>query len=123
MSNFKVTSITPFLPAMDYELSCRFYQELGFIETATIENATLFEMDGFGFWVQDYYVEDWANNCMLCLYVDDLNSWSARINDIDFAKNYDNKPRVFSQPHEQQGALMMQISDPAGVLWHIRQNG
>lgn len=123
MSNYKVTGITPFVPSLDYDLSCRFYKEMGFIETAVIENATRFEIGNFGFWLQNYYVEDWADNFMLCLYVEDLNAWASRINKVDFANNYGNKARLLSQPHEQEGGLMMQLSDPSGVLWHIRQNG
>jgi len=123
MSNYKVSSITPFVPSLDYQLSRCFYKELGFIETSTIENATLFEIDACSFWLQNYYVEDWADNSMLCLYVEDLNSWSSRIDEMDFANKYDNKARILSQPHEQEGAQMMQIADPSGVLWHIRQNG
>jgi hypothetical protein len=122
MTNYKVTGITSFVPSLDYDLSCRFYKEMGFIETAVIENATRFDIDNFGFWLQNYYVKDLADNFMLCLYVEDLNAWASRINEVDFANDYDNKARVLSQPHEQEGALMMQFTDPSGVLWHVRQS-
>ena len=123
MSNYKVTGITPFVPSLDYELSRRFYKEIGFIEVTTIENATRFEIDSFGFWLQDYYVAEYADNFMFCLYVEDLHSWFSRIYEVDFAKDYNDKARILSQPHKQEGALMMQLGDPSGVLWHIRQNG
>ena len=117
----KVNCITPFLPAQDYELSLRFYLDLGFSKVVEIENAIRLELNGHGFWLQNYYLEDWANNCMLCLYVDDMQTWSSKINDLNFAEKCGNTAKVFSQPHRQEGGKMMQIADPSGVLWHIRE--
>ena len=122
MDNLKINGITPFLPAKDFELSKRFYAELGFEVVAKIDNAVRLEMDGYGFWLQDYYVEEWANNTMLCIYVEDLNAWNRRLESIDWEEVYGSSARLINGPHEQEGALMMQVGDPAGVLWHIRQN-
>ena len=75
MTNRSVQNLTPFVPSKDFALSSRFYRDLGFSETASIVKALRFERDGFGFWLQDYYVEDWAGNFTLCLYVDDTDAW------------------------------------------------
>jgi hypothetical protein len=88
---------------------------------ASIAKAVRFERDGYGFWLQDYYVEDWAANFMLCLYVDDVNAWWAHIETLGFSDRYGDTARVLSEPHSQEGGLM-QFSDPSGVLWHIRQD-
>ena len=72
MNNFKINGITPFLPARDFQLSKQFYDDLGFEEVASIHNAVRLEIEGYSFWLQDYYVEEWANNTMLCIYVEDL---------------------------------------------------
>lgn len=117
----KVNCITPFLPAKDYDLSLRFYNDLGFSKVVEIENATRLDLDGYSFWLQNYYVEEWANNFMLCLYVDDIQAWCFKINELNLAEKYDNTAKVLSQPHNQEGGKMMQISDPSGVLWHIRE--
>ncbi len=69
MTNRKVQNLTPFVPAKDFDLSSRFYRDLGFAAGASITNAVRFERDGYGFRLQDYYVEDWAGNFMFCLYV------------------------------------------------------
>jgi catechol 2,3-dioxygenase-like lactoylglutathione lyase family enzyme len=122
LDNFKINGITPFLPAKDFELSKRFYAELGFEVIAKIDNAVRLEIEGYGFWLQDYYVEEWANNTMLCIYVEDLNEWNQRLESINWEENYGSLARIINGPHEQEGALMMQVGDPAGVLWHIRQN-
>ncbi len=122
MKNYDVSGLTPFVPAMDYELSRRFYKDLGFTESTRIDQSTLFQIPPFGFWLQDYYVEDWAGNFMMCLYVDDLASWWSRVQDMNLDANYDEKARVLSPPHDQEGGYMMQLADPSGVLWHFRQN-
>jgi len=72
MKNNKVNAITPFVPAKDYDLSLSFYKDLGFTEVVEIEGAVRLEIDGQGFWLQDRYVQEWADNCMFCLYIDDL---------------------------------------------------
>ncbi len=121
MANRRVENLTAFVPAKDFELSSRFYHDLGFVAVASIKNAIRLQRDGYGFWLQDYYVEDWAANVMLCLYVDDMASWWSHIKGLRVDENYGETARVLAEPHSQEGGLMMQLSDPSGVLWHIRQ--
>ncbi|MEB8431870.1 hypothetical protein OO007_06490 [Cocleimonas sp. KMM 6892] len=121
MSHTTVNGITPFLPAKDFDLSLRFYKDLGFVEVAKIDNAVRLDMNGNSFWLQDYYIEEWANNTMLCLYLDDLAAWWENVKPLNITENYEGKAKVFAEPHEQEGGQMMQIGDPAGVLWHIRE--
>lgn len=122
MTTRTVQNLTPFVPAKDFALSSRFYQDLGFVQIASIHKAVRFERDGYGFWLQDYYVEEWAGNFMFCLYVDDLNAWWSHINAMDLSRSYGGSARVLAEPHKQEGGLMMQFADPSGVLWHIRQD-
>ena len=94
MTNLRIENLTPFVPAKDFDLSSRFYKDLGFAEIASIISAMRFERNGYGFWLQDYYVEDWAGGTA----------------------------RILAEPHAQEGGQMMQRADPSGVLWHIRQD-
>jgi catechol 2,3-dioxygenase-like lactoylglutathione lyase family enzyme len=122
MANRKVENLTAFVPAKDFALSSRFYKDLGFVEIASIKNAVRLEKDGYGFWLQDYYVEEWAGNFMLCLYVDDIDAWWSHIKAMGFDEAYSGTARVLTEPHNDEGGLMMQFADPSGVLWHIRQD-
>jgi catechol 2,3-dioxygenase-like lactoylglutathione lyase family enzyme len=122
MTNLRVENLTPFVPAKDFDLSSRFYRDLGFSAVASIEKAVRFKRDGCGFWLQDYYVEDWAGNFMFCLYVQDLEAWWSHIKAMRFDHAYGGTARVLAEPHTQEGGQMMQFSDPSGVLWHIRQD-
>ncbi len=121
MPDRHVENLTAFVPAKDFELSSRFYTDLGFTVVASIKSAVRFERDGFGFWLQNYYVEDWAGNFMICLYVTDLKSWWTHIKGMRVDSTY-GTARVLAEPHDQEGGLMMQLADPSGVLWHIRQD-
>lgn len=121
MENYKVNNLTVFIPAKDFQLSCKFYEDLGFRKTVSVDNAFRYEIDGCSFWLQDYYVKEWAENCMLCLYVDDIYSWHERIKKLNLEENYNGLAKVFSEPHEENGSLIMNVGDPSGVLWHIFQ--
>ena len=119
MDNCKITNLTAFLPAKNFKLCCKFYEDLGFEKRASIEGAVRYELDNFGFWLKDYYVKEYAENTMLCLYVPDIQSWYNRIEKLDIGKNYNGLAKVFSKPHEEHGSLVMQLGDPSGILWHI----
>jgi catechol 2,3-dioxygenase-like lactoylglutathione lyase family enzyme len=122
MATRKVQNLTPFVPAKDFALSRRFYRDLGFTEVASIKGAVRFDRDGYGFWLQDYYVEEWAGNFMFCLYVEDLDAWWTLVKAMRFDEAYGGTARVLAEPHRQEGGRMMQFADPSGVLWHLRQD-
>lgn len=122
MKNFNVVTITPFIGVKDFEISAQFYKDLGFIPEVTTDTKILFKLGDFGFWLQDYYIKEWVDNSMLCLYVEDINSWFELIQSLNLDTSYEKQARLHSEPHEQEGGIMMQLIDPAGVLWHIRQN-
>ena len=66
-------SIRPFIGAKDYEVSRRFYRDLGFEETILTPQLSVFKSDGFAFYLQDAYVKDWVDNTMIFLEVEDVN--------------------------------------------------
>ncbi|MBR7800112.1 glyoxalase [Undibacterium fentianense] len=121
MESRKVNNLTVFIPSKDFSISCKFYEDLGFQKTVSNGNAFRYEIDGFGFWLQDYYVKEWAENCMLCLYVENIQSWYERIKQLNLPENYAGLAKVYSEPHQEHGSLIMNLGDPSGVLWHIYQ--
>lgn len=122
MESLKVNNLTAFVPSKDFQLSCKFYEDLGFRKIVDIGSAFRYEMCGYSFWLQNYYVKEWAENCMLCLYVEDIHSWHEKIEGLDLGKNYGELAKIFSEPHaDENGSEIMNIADPSGVLWHIYQ--
>ncbi|UYN90686.1 MAG: hypothetical protein KIT08_05480 [Anaerolineales bacterium] len=55
-----IKSLKSYVPARDFELSQRFYTALGFNKTPGWGGTVDFELNGFEFRLQDYYVKDWA---------------------------------------------------------------
>jgi catechol 2,3-dioxygenase-like lactoylglutathione lyase family enzyme len=121
MNDLQIRNMMVFLPAKDFQSSSRFYEDIGFTRTVSTGNAAQFVMQDHGFWLQDYYVEAWAANTMLCLYVEDIHAWALHLDSLDLVNRYGGAAKVLSAPHEQEGGVMMQFCDPAGVLWHVRE--
>lgn len=121
MNNLRVSNVMAFVPAEDFQSSSAFYEDLGFTKEIATEKSAKFVMQDHGFWLQDYYVETWAANTMLCLYVEDVHAWARHLDSLDLANRYGGRAKVLSAPHTQEGGVMMQFCDPAGVLWHVRE--
>jgi uncharacterized glyoxalase superfamily protein PhnB len=114
----RVRDLKPFVPARDFTLSRRFYAELGFRENFGNAEISEFEIGGFRFLLQNYFVTDWAANFMMHLMVDDADAWWSHIDSLGLAKKYSlhtAKPPAM-QPW---GLRVLYLSDPSGVLWHI----
>jgi uncharacterized glyoxalase superfamily protein PhnB len=114
----KVLNLMAFVPAQDFELSRRFYRDLGFHENWGDSQACEFELEGFRFLLQNFYVKDHAGNFMMSLLVEDADKWWEYIQSIDLAKKYD---LYMAKPPTLQpwGLRVLYLTDPTGVLWHI----
>src|SRR3984957_11473151 len=85
----KVLNLMAFVPAEDFELSRRFYRDLGFHENWSDDQACEFELEGYRFLLQNFYVKEHAGNFMMSLLVEDADKWWEYIQSIDLAKKYD----------------------------------
>ncbi len=120
MANLHVTEIKAFVPAKDFELSKQFYQDLGFTMTSEGDGIAYFHFEHASFLLQDYCVENLAENFMMHLLVDDVDAWWNAIQEKDITRKYP----VKLWPIELQVWKMRDfcITDPSGVLWRIGQN-
>ncbi len=66
------------------------------------------------FRLQNYYVEDWANNFMMQFAVDDAQAWYDHAKAIIDSAGYAGA-RV-QAPSYHDGAFITHVIDPAGVL-------
>ena len=71
----KALSIRPFIGAQNFEASRSFYRDLGFEEKVLTHNLSVFKIRELGFYLQDAYVEDWINNTMIFLEVEDVDQY------------------------------------------------
>ena len=69
----------PFVPAKDFNLSKRFYLKLGFEIVLDADDIAIFRIGTSSFLLHPF---DQAENFMMQLMVDDLDSWWARIESL-----------------------------------------
>ena len=115
-----VLSLQPFLPAKDFELSKRFYAELGFTVKALDADLAEIRVGAHAFLLQNYFVAEWAGNSVMHMTVGDLDGWWRHIAALDLAARYKvESPRA--PKLEPWGLNTAYVFDPAGVLWHLAQ--
>lgn len=109
IKDFKV-----YVPAKDFDLSKRFYQAMGFTMSEGWGGTADFELNGSRFRLQDYYVKDWANNFMVVMGVDDVETWHRHVREIVASGEFEGV-RV-KAPEPVDDSLVLHVWDPSGVL-------
>lgn len=120
MGNLSTVELKAFVPASDFELSKRFYQDLGFTLAWSNADLAYLHHGSTSFLLQNFYVKELADNFMMHLLVEDVDAWWAHIGEARIAERYG----VRTVPPAQQpwGMRDFVIIDPAGVLWRIAEN-
>jgi hypothetical protein len=113
----KAKSIRPFIGASNFELSRKFYLDLGFQESILSKDMSYFKTDGLGFYLQDAYVKDWVDNSMIFLEVDDVNRHWNELLALDLPSKYKNV-RLTPIRNLEWGRECF-LHDPSGILWHF----
>ena len=110
-------SIRPFIGAKNFELSRRFYRDLGFQESILAPNFSYFHTAGYGFYLQDAYVKDWIDNTMIFMEVEDVGRFWKELLALDLPAKYEN---VRLTPiREYDWGRECFVHDPSGILWHF----
>jgi catechol 2,3-dioxygenase-like lactoylglutathione lyase family enzyme len=115
--NHKAVSIRPFIGAKDFELSRKFYQDLGFQEIVLEHNFSYFKMEGIGFYLQDYYIKDWIDNSMIFMEVDSVERYYQELLALNLPSKYEGV-RLISIKTNDWGKECF-LHDPSGILWHF----
>ncbi|RYY96019.1 MAG: glyoxalase [Chitinophagaceae bacterium] len=110
-------SLRPFIGAKDYETSRRFYVDFGFEESVLSATMSVFHGGGVSFYLQNYYVQDWIDNTMLFMEVDDVDRYYSELLALDLPARY---PGVRLTPiRDEDWGRECFLTDPSGVLWHF----
>jgi catechol 2,3-dioxygenase-like lactoylglutathione lyase family enzyme len=120
MPDLTAVEIKAFVPAKDFELSKRFYRELGFEVAWSSGDLAYMRHGSTSFLLQNFYEPTHAGNFMMHLLVQDVDSWWSYVEGRDFIAKYG----VMIEPISDKpwGMRDFAISDPTGVLWRIGQN-
>lgn len=119
MSDLTVSDLRPFIPARDFALCKRFYSSLGWETKDVADGLALVRLaDQQHFYIQDYYVREVAENCMLHLTVADAQAWHRHVSSI-LQRNGFGDARVQPPKLQPYGAIVTFVHDPSGVLLHL----
>ena len=113
-----VLELNAFVPAKDFNVSKQFYSEIGFELAWGNDEIAKFQIGSFSFLLQDFHVQQHAENFMMSLVVEDADGWWEHFERIGLREKY---PRIMLKPPAMQpwGIRVLYLSDPTGVLWHI----
>lgn len=120
MANMATVEIKAFLPAKDYELSKRFYIDLGFTAAWSSQDLTYLHAGKSSFLLSNFYQKEFAENLMMHLLVEDVEAWWQQVEARQLAVRYG--VRVNPPEDRPWGIRDFTIGDPTGVLWRIGQN-
>ena len=113
-----LTKLRLFLPSLDYQVSIRFYQEIGFEIEWQSDDLTIMKHRELEFFIQNAYVKDWAENTMIQLFVEDIQHF---YDQVETMKN--DYPMIrFKSIQEVDYGTTFHLLDPAGVLIHVMQH-
>ena len=120
MPNLRVTEVKAFVPARDFELSKRFYQDLGFTMASEGGGVAYFHHEHSSFLLQDFCVDDHIKNFMMHLLVENVDDWHRKIAESGLAGKY--KVEVSAVELQPWRMRDFTLFDPSGVLWRIAEN-
>lgn len=78
---------------------------------------SLFQNKEFGFYLQDYFVQDWVDNTMVFLEVENLDQVYHDFFSLNLNAKYPDA-RLVPIRNEPWGGEFF-VHDPAGILWHF----
>ena len=119
MTDLRTIEIKAYVPARDFTLSQQFYRDFGFKVEPMSDQMAFCHCDGSSFLLQNYYVKEYAENFMMHILVQDVESWWDHIVRKDIGTTYG----VMIEPisNKPWGLRDFAVADPAGVLWRIGQ--
>jgi catechol 2,3-dioxygenase-like lactoylglutathione lyase family enzyme len=110
-------SIRPFIGAKNFEQSRNFYEDLGFTEIFLQPKMSLFQKNQIGFYLQDAFVQDWIDNTMVFIEVENLDQAYSDMFTLNLKTKY---PTVKLVPiRVEHWGREFFLHDPSGILWHF----
>lgn len=120
MRNMRTVEIKAFVPARNFSLSKRFYQDLGFSLAWSDDDLAYFRHGDSSFLLQNFSKEEPPDNFMMHLLVEDLDAWWHHVQEQQLIEKYS----VKAEPPAARpwGMRDFVIVDPTSVLWQIAEN-
>ena len=117
----KTIEIKAFVPSKDYELSKRFYQDLGFELASDTNGIAYFKSCNSSFLLQDFYEEMHAKNFVMHLLVEDIEQFHSMLKNSTIEEK--NQTQKYKHDHGVCMTLLLLIHlEFYGVLLKILTN-
>ncbi len=113
----KIKGLKTFLPSIDFELSKQFYLDLGFNINWQGDELIEFGSKEYNFYLQKYYVKEWADNLMMQLFVEDLDKLYKVAEHVNEKYEATKLKPIFIADYGRT----FHIIGPAGELWHMTE--
>jgi hypothetical protein len=113
-----IQALRAMIPAKNFEISKRFYVDLGFEPNMLTDRLAEMSLGAFSFLLQDYYVREWADNLVMHMRVADVTLWWNHIVALDLSVRYGVRTKA---PQLEDWGLVAGMVDPSGVLWRISE--
>jgi hypothetical protein len=94
MSDLGAVEIKAFVPARDFALSKRFYEDLGFTIKWSDSDLAYLHCGDCSFLLQNFYNPEHAGNFMMHLLVADVEAWWHHVEESQLAAKYDVRARM-----------------------------
>ena len=115
-----IVALRTFVPAKDFQISKQFYIDLGFEVALLGDKLANVSIGRFAFLLQDYFVQDYADNFVMHMLVTNLDQWWETISGLALESRYKvGAPRL--PKLEPWGLRVAYLFDPSGVLWHVAE--
>ena len=118
MSNMTTVEAKAFVPAKDFALSKRFYQDLGFEIAWSSDDLAYVRHGNASFLLQNF--KEPPDNFMMHLLVKDVEAWWSHVQAVGLAAKYG--VNVEPPADRSWGIRDFVVVDPSYVLWRIGQN-
>lgn len=112
-----INSLRAFIPAKNYHESRRFYRKLGFTESWYSDALALFWAGDQDFYLQNFYSQEYADNFMMFLVVEDVDQWWMYLSDLNLSDEFHGTKLI--PPRDEDWGRECLLMDPSGVLWHF----
>ena len=121
MKSLRTIEAKAFVPARDFDLSKRFYQDLGFTLARSSGDVALFCHDRSAFLLQNFFVEAFVDNFKMHLLVLRVDDWWSELQRLRIVERYG--LRTAEPPADRPwGVRDFVLFDPSGVMWRIGSN-
>ena len=120
MSDLTAVEIKAFVPARDFALAKRLYEDFGFTTKWSDSDLAYLQRGECSFLLQNFYIPEHAGNFMMHLLVEDADAWWQHVEAQGLAAKYG----VKTEPPADRpwGLRDFILVDPTGVLWRIGHN-